>query len=53
MFVAAVDQERYGGVGFGLVSYVLVKMAAGRTREIHPLIAVFAVLLLSRYIVFR
>jgi AGZA family xanthine/uracil permease-like MFS transporter len=41
------------GVGFGLVSYVLVKMAAGRTREIHPLIAVFAVLLLSRYIVFR
>ncbi len=38
------------GVSFGLISYVLLKVLAGRWREVHPVTAVLAVLLVSRYI---
>ncbi len=41
------------GVSFGLLSYVVAKTAAGRTREIHPLIFVFAALFLARYVFLR
>jgi AGZA family xanthine/uracil permease-like MFS transporter len=38
------------GVAFGIVSYALLKLASGRGREAHPLMYVFAVLFLIRYI---
>lgn len=38
------------GVAFGFVSYALLKLAAGRGREVHALIYVFASLFLARYI---
>ena len=41
------------GVAFGLVSYALLKAATGRMRDVHPLIFVFAVLFLGRYIFLR
>ncbi|PWT84076.1 MAG: guanine permease [Blastocatellia bacterium] len=37
------------GVAFGLLSYALLKVAAGRAHEVHPLVYVFAVLFLARY----
>jgi AGZA family xanthine/uracil permease-like MFS transporter len=37
------------GVAVGLLSYVLLKLASGRGRDVHPLIYVFAVLFLGRY----
>jgi len=33
------------GIAWGFVSYCLLKLVRGRWREIHPLVAVFAVLL--------
>ena len=30
------------GIAWGFISYVLLKLCAGRTRQIHPLVAVFA-----------
>ena len=41
------------GISFGLLAYTIVKAAAGRGREVHPLIYVFAVLFLGRYIFLR
>jgi AGZA family xanthine/uracil permease-like MFS transporter len=41
------------GVAFGLVSYVLLKAASGRGREVHRLIYVFAALFLWRYAFLR
>jgi AGZA family xanthine/uracil permease-like MFS transporter len=41
------------GVAFGTVSYVLLKLAAGRSREVDPLIYAFAALFLARYIFIR
>ena len=41
------------GVAFGLVAFVLLKLATGRRREVHPLIFVFAVLFLARYVFLR
>jgi AGZA family xanthine/uracil permease-like MFS transporter len=32
------------GIAWGFVSYVLFKLVRGRVRDIHPLVAVFAVL---------
>jgi len=32
------------GIAWGFVSYVLLKLVRGRVRDIHPLVAVFAVL---------
>jgi len=41
------------GVAFGLLSYSILKLASGRGREVHPLIYVFAVLFLGRYMFLR
>ena len=41
------------GVAFGLLSYVVLKTATGRRREVHPLIVLFAALLLARYVFLR
>ena len=32
------------GIGYGFISYVLLKLLTGKTREIHPLMAVVALL---------
>jgi adenine/guanine/hypoxanthine permease len=37
------------GLAAGIVVYTLAKLAAGRWREVHPLIAVLAVLFVLRY----
>jgi len=37
------------GVAFGLIAYVVLKVAAGRGREVHPLLVLFAVLFVARY----
>jgi len=37
------------GLAAGIVVYTLAKLAAGRRREIHPLIAVLAILFVLRY----
>lgn len=37
------------GLAAGIVVYALAKLAAGRWREVHPLIAVLAVLFILRY----
>ena len=41
------------GVAFGLMAYAILKLAAGRGREVHPLIYVFAGLFLARYLFLR
>ena len=41
------------GGAFGLLSYAVLKLSAGRRREVHPLIYVFAVLFLGRYMFLR
>jgi adenine/guanine/hypoxanthine permease len=41
------------GVAFGLLAYVLLKLTSGRGRELHPLVMVFAVLFLGRYVWLR
>jgi adenine/guanine/hypoxanthine permease len=41
------------GVAFGVVSYAALKLAAGRGREAHPLVYVFAVLFVLRYLFLR
>ena len=41
------------GVAFGLVSYALLKVATGRAREAHPLIYVFAIMFVARYVFLR
>jgi AGZA family xanthine/uracil permease-like MFS transporter len=38
------------GVAFGLIAFAVLKTATGRAREVHPLIYVFAVLLVARYV---
>jgi AGZA family xanthine/uracil permease-like MFS transporter len=37
------------GIGFGFISYVVLKVLSGRWRQVHPFIAVCAVLLAVRY----
>ncbi len=37
------------GVAFGLTSYAALKLGAGRGREVHPLVYVFALLFIARY----
>jgi AGZA family xanthine/uracil permease-like MFS transporter len=39
------------GIAFGFISYALLKLVAGRGREVHWFIYLFAVLFLIRYIV--
>jgi len=41
------------GVAFGVVAYVLLKIATGRAREVHALMHVFAALFLVRYAFLR
>ncbi|MGB7217234.1 MAG: NCS2 family permease [Vicinamibacterales bacterium] len=41
------------GISFGVVSYALVKLASGRGREVRPLLYVFAILFLGRYVFLR
>jgi AGZA family xanthine/uracil permease-like MFS transporter len=41
------------GVAFGLLAHAALKLAAGRGREVHPLVYVFAVLFLGRYMFLR
>jgi adenine/guanine/hypoxanthine permease len=41
------------GVAFGVVAYVLLKIATGRAREAHPLMHVFAALFIVRYTFLR
>src|SRR5438093_6406102 len=41
------------GIAFGLIAYVVLKLSAGRRREVHPIIYVFAALFLGRYIFLR
>jgi len=37
------------GIAFGFISYSVLKPAAGRAREVHWLVYLFAVLFLARY----
>jgi len=37
------------GIAFGFISYAALMLAAGRGREVHPLLYVFAALFLARY----
>jgi AGZA family xanthine/uracil permease-like MFS transporter len=39
------------GIGYGFISYVLLKLLAGRIREIHPLMAVVALLFAFDFII--
>jgi AGZA family xanthine/uracil permease-like MFS transporter len=41
------------GVAFGLLAYAVLKLAAGRGRDVDPLIFVMALLFLGRYIFLR
>ena len=38
------------GIAFGFIAYAILKIAAGRAREAHWLVYLFAVLLLARYV---
>src|SRR5204862_6980467 len=40
------------GMALGVSAYALLLLAAGRVREVHPLLAGFAVLFLLRYVFF-
>jgi AGZA family xanthine/uracil permease-like MFS transporter len=37
------------GVSFGLIAYVTLRAVSGRSREVHPLLFLFAALFLARY----
>src|SRR5207247_1675342 len=37
------------GIAFGFIAYAALMLAAGRGREVHPLLYVFAALFLARY----
>jgi len=41
------------GVAFGIIAYAVLKLAAGRRREVHGLLYVFAALFVVRYAVLR
>jgi AGZA family xanthine/uracil permease-like MFS transporter len=41
------------GVAFGVVAYVILKVAAGRHRQVHPLLYPFALLFVARYAFLR
>jgi AGZA family xanthine/uracil permease-like MFS transporter len=41
------------GVAFGLISYVALKLASGRRRDVHALLYVFALLFVARYAFLR
>jgi AGZA family xanthine/uracil permease-like MFS transporter len=37
------------GISFGFISYAVLMAAAGRAREVHPLLYFFAALFLLRF----
>lgn len=37
------------GIGFGFISYVIIKLFTGKVKDIHPLTAVLAVLFLANF----
>jgi AGZA family xanthine/uracil permease-like MFS transporter len=39
------------GIAFGFISYAAIKLAAGRWRDIHPAVAILAVLFVIKYLV--
>jgi len=39
------------GIAFGFISYVAIKLAAGRFRDIHPAVGILAVLFVIKYLV--
>ena len=39
------------GIAFGFISYAGIKVAAGRFRDIHPAVAILAVLFVIKYVV--
>ena len=41
------------GVAFGVIAYVLLKVASGRRQEVHGLLYLFAALFLARYAFLR
>ena len=41
------------GIAFGFVAYAGLKLAAGRVREVHWIVAVFALLFLLRYVLLQ
>ena len=38
------------GIAFGFISYAVIKLAAGRYRDIHPAVAILAVLFVIKYV---
>jgi AGZA family xanthine/uracil permease-like MFS transporter len=38
------------GVAFGLVAHVVLKLVAGRVREVHPMLLLLAAVLVARYV---
>ena len=41
------------GVAFGVIAHVVLKGAAGRPREVDPMMLVFALLFVARYLFLR
>ncbi len=41
------------GVAFGVVAYAVLKVVTGRGRQVHPLLYIFAVLFVVRYVFLR
>jgi AGZA family xanthine/uracil permease-like MFS transporter len=39
------------GIAFGFISYVGIKLVAGRYRDVHPAVAVLAALFVVKYLV--
>ena len=39
------------GIAFGFISYAGIKVAAGRYRDVHPAVAILAVLFVTKYVV--
>ncbi len=39
------------GIAFGFISYVLLKLATGRFRDVHPLMYVFSAAFVFRYVI--
>lgn len=38
------------GIGFGFISYVVIKLLTGKAKEIHPITAVLAVLFIANFL---
>ncbi len=49
MIIMPLTMSITDGIAFGFISYVVLKVLSGRGRQVHPFIAVCAVLLALRY----